>query len=61
LRSPRRAFFNAQAPFEGDNIYDDIVAGHYEFPTDVNVSDDAKVSFKFWYDWQMLSLAAHTQ
>ena len=34
---------NAQAPFDGDNIYDDILAGQYEFPTDVNVSDDAKV------------------
>ncbi len=37
--------FDAQAPFDGDNIQDDIVAGKYEFPTDVNVSDDAKVCF----------------
>jgi hypothetical protein len=34
---------NVQAPFDGENIYDDIVAGQYKFPTDVNVSDDAKV------------------
>jgi hypothetical protein len=32
-----------QAPFDGDNIYDSIVAGKYEFPKDVDVSDDAKV------------------
>jgi len=31
-----------QAPFNGDKIYDSIIAGKYEFPADVNVSDDAK-------------------
>ncbi len=51
--------FGAQAPFDGDNIYDDIVAGQYEFPTDVNVSDDAKV--RFGRDWPMFSREAHTQ
>jgi hypothetical protein len=40
--------FGAQAPFDGDNTYDEILAGQYEFPTDVNVSDDAKVSL--WCD-----------
>jgi hypothetical protein len=47
------AFFDVQAPFAGDNVYDCIVAGKYEFPSDVDVSDDAKVCFvpTFGCDW----------
>ena len=59
LAFPVPSPFGAQAPFDGDNIYDDIVAGKYEFPTDVNVSDDAKV--RLGCDWPIFSQAAHTQ